>query len=92
MLYFIVVLVILLLISNIYLIGTIMQTQIELAQALSFIKDQLVKASAEIVERVAALEVAVANAGMTSAEVDAAVDGLKAIAQSLDDMNPDAVV
>lgn len=75
-----------------YRIGKIMQTQLELAQDLVNIKDQLVKVGAEVLAKVAALEAAVAGSGMTSPEVDAAMLDLKAVAQALDDLNPDPVV
>jgi len=74
-----------------YKIGEIMTTQTELVVELGLIKDQLLKASAEIVAHVQALEVAVANSGAVTPEVQAAVDALKAVAQGLDDLNPDPV-
>lgn len=69
-----------------------MQTQSELYQSLMQIKDQLVKSAGEIVARVSALEAAMETAGMTSPAVDEAMQELKAIAQALDDLNPDPVV
>jgi len=68
----------------------IMATQAELAATLLAVRDQLTKASAEIVARVAALEQAIANAGNTTPETDAALAAVKEIAQALDDLNPDA--
>lgn len=67
-----------------------MATQIELAQALADIQAQLTKAAGEIRARVDALEAAIAAAGNTTPEVDAALAGVRAIAQALDDLNPDA--
>jgi hypothetical protein len=68
----------------------IMATQTELANQLLTVRDQLTKASAEIQSRVATLEEAIANAGNSTPEVDAALDGVKQIAQALDELNPDA--
>ena len=81
-----------LILINLYLIGNIMQTQSELYQSLMQIKDQLVKSAGEIVARVSALEAAMETAGMTSPAVDEAMQELKAIAQALDDLNPDPVI
>jgi len=67
-----------------------MANQAELEVSLAAIKDQLVKASAEIQARIAALVEAVNQAGSTTPGVDAAVAGLVNIAQILDDINPDA--
>jgi ABC-type transporter Mla subunit MlaD len=69
----------------------IIVNQTELAQALIDLKAQADKAKAEIVTRVAALEAAIAAAGSTSAEVDAAIAALKGSVQSLDDLNADPV-
>jgi ABC-type transporter Mla subunit MlaD len=68
----------------------IMATQTELAVELGAIKDQLAKAAGEIVAKVASLESALASAGNSTPEVDAAVAELKVAAQALDDLNPDA--
>jgi len=68
----------------------IMTTQAQLAALLATISDQLEKASAELVAEIQTLSDAVANAGGTTPEVDASVARLQAIAQKLDDMNPDA--
>lgn len=67
-----------------------MATQAELAAQLTAIRDQLAKASGEIQARVAALEAAIVAAGNSTPEVDAALDSVRAIAQALDDLNPDA--
>ena len=72
-------------------LGKIMTDQATHAAELAAIKDQLTKASGEIVAKVAALEAAFAAAGGTTPEVDAAVADLRAIAQALDDLNPDPV-
>ena len=64
-------------------VNNIMATQKEEADTLSAIADQLNKAITEITA-------ALANLGNTSPEVDAATDKLKAVAQALDDLNPDA--
>jgi len=68
----------------------ITMNQAELAQALADIKTQADKAKDEIVAKVAELEAAIANAGSTSPEVDAALAALKGSVQGLDDLNPDA--
>lgn len=68
-----------------------MATQAELAASLSAVGDQLDKAQAEILAEVQALKDALAAAGATSPEVDAAVARVQAAAQSLDDVNPDVV-
>lgn len=70
----------------------ITMNQAELAQALADIKTQADKAKAEIVQKVADLEAAIAAGGVTSPEVDAAVTALKGSVQGLDDLNPDPVV
>ncbi len=61
----------------------IMATQQEEADALNAVADQLKKATDEIVAALAKLNI-------TSPEVDAATDRLKAASQALDDLNPDA--
>ncbi len=68
----------------------IMATQAELAQQLRDITAQNEKARVEILAKIAALEAALAAAGQTTAEVDAAVADLKASVQTDDDLNPDA--
>ncbi len=67
----------------------LMATQAQLAQELRDIKDQNEKARTEILAKIAALEEALANAGNTTAEVDAALADLKASVQADDDLNPD---
>lgn len=62
------------------------------AESLGVIKDQLVKSRTEIVSKIADLEAAVAASGEPSAEVTSALDELRGIAQSLDDVVADAVV
>lgn len=70
----------------------IMASQAELAQALTDLGTQLDKTQGEIVAEVSKLEDAINAGGATSPEVDAALASLKAKVQSLDDLNPDAVV
>ena len=72
-------------------LDNIMATQAQLAAQLSAIGDELDKATAEIVAAIQALKDALAAAGGTTPEVDAAVTRLEGGAKSLDDMNPDAV-
>jgi seryl-tRNA synthetase len=69
---------------------TMAKTQSETAAELRAIKDQNEKARVEILAKIKALEDALATAGNTSDEVDAAVQDLKASVQTDDDMNPDA--
>ena len=61
----------------------IAMNQTELRDALAAVGDQLQKATDEIVAAIAA-------AGQTTPDVDAAVERLRAAAKALDDMNPDA--
>jgi chromosome segregation ATPase len=68
----------------------IAMNQDELAAALAALTAQTEKAKAEIVAAVAALEEALANAGSTTPEVDAALTALQAAVQGVDDLNPDA--
>ena len=68
-----------------------MATQAELAARLSAVGDELDKATAEIVAAIQALKDALAAAGGTTPEVDAAVTRLEGGAKALDDLNPDAV-
>ncbi len=74
---------------TLYLLWRITVNQTELAQALADLKTQADKAKAEIVAKVAELEAAIANAGSTTPEVDAALAALKGSVQGLDDLNPD---
>ena len=62
----------------------------ELKQTLDATKDQLVKAATEINAKIDALEAQLATV-VTTPEVDAALAELKAVAQQLDDINPDIV-
>lgn len=68
-----------------------MATQQELAEQLTALTAQVEKSRAEVVAKVTALEEALANAGGTTPEVDAALTNLKAAVQSVDDLNPDEV-
>lgn len=68
----------------------IMTTQAQLAILLASISDQLEKASTELSAEIQTLTTEISNAGATTPEVDASVARLQAIAQKLDDMNPDA--
>lgn len=61
----------------------------ELAQGLRDVKTQVIKAKGEVVDKIAALETAVGNAGTVSPEVEAAFADLKTAAQSIDDVVPD---
>jgi len=73
----------------IYLKRIIMNMQ-ELAQGLTDLKAQTDKARAEVVKKIADLEAAIANAGNTTPEVDAALTALKESVQASDDVVPDA--
>lgn len=66
-----------------------MATQKELAQALVDLKAQLSKVATEITTKIQSLQDALANAGNTTPEVDAALDEVKSAVQALDDLNPD---
>lgn len=63
----------------------------ELGDALNTISTQLSKAKDEIVKRIVDLEAALANAPIP-ADAQAAIDALKAQAQALDDIVPDAPI
>lgn len=65
--------------------------QQELAQELANLKTQNDKARAEVLAKIAALEQAIANAGNTTPEVDAALAELKASVQTDDDIVADEV-
>ena len=67
-------------------------TQEELAAELTAVKDQAAKAKAEIVAKIATLEQAIIDSANTSPAVNDALAALKAEVQSVDDLNPDAVV
>lgn len=64
----------------------------QLAAQLQAMKDQNEKAKAEIVAKFTALEAAVAAAGQTTPDVDAALADLKTSIQGTDDLVPDAAV
>jgi len=75
----------------------LMTTQAELATALGGISDSLDATSIELAKATQEIVTAVANAGATTPEVDAAVARLQALstnlanaAKTLDDLNPDA--
>lgn len=70
-------------------VDAIMATQAEQAATLRALGAQLTKARAEIIRAVDRLSLAVAAAGATSPEVDAATADLQAVVQTLDDLNPD---
>lgn len=72
-------------------IRKLMTDQNETAAALVAVKEQLVKASAEIVAKITALEAAVAAAGGSTPAVDAAVADLKDVAQVLDNIGDPTV-
>ena len=63
--------------------------QAELQAELESLTAQADKIKAEALAAIAALEAAVAN-GQTSPEVNAALAGLRASVQGVDDINPDA--
>lgn len=67
----------------------IMASQAQLAQELRDLKAQNDKARAEVIAKITALEEAIANAGETTPEVDAALAELKASVQTDDDIVPD---
>lgn len=68
----------------------IMTTQAELAADLDALKAQADKAKQEIIDKFAALEQAIADAGLVSDAVKTAMAGLKASIQGVDDLVPDA--
>lgn len=68
----------------------IMATQAELAAQLTAVKDQVVKSRTEVLKKIADLETALANAGSTTPEVDAALAALKTEVQTSDDVIPDS--
>jgi ABC-type transporter Mla subunit MlaD len=71
-------------------VNHVMATQSELATQLTTLKDQVVKSRGEVLAKIADLETALANAGSTSPEVDAALEALKTEVQTSDDIVPDA--
>ena len=60
------------------------------SEALAGVSDQLAKAKTEIVTKISDLETQLANSGNLSPEDQAAIDAVKAAAQALDDVVPDA--
>lgn len=68
----------------------LMATMEELQATLDATADQLAKASAEIVAEIKTLQDELAAGAVTTPGVDASVARLKALAQALDDLNPDA--
>lgn len=62
----------------------------ELKAAIDAATAQADKARAEIVQKITDLEAAIANAGNTTPEVDAALAALHASVQATDDVVPDA--
>lgn len=81
-----------LLIVQLYQTAQIKEYVVSVVETLALVKGQLLKAREEIVSKLADLEAAVAAAGEPSADVTAALDELRTVAQSLDDVVPDAVV
>jgi len=73
------------------LLGQIIMKLDGLKQALDNTKAQLLKASSEIQTKIENLEIELQNQD-TTPEVDTALEELKAVAQQLDDIVPDAVV
>lgn len=67
-----------------------MATMQELTSELTALKDQTLKAKAEILAKVAELEAIIAAGGGTTPDVDAALAALKAEIQGIDDLNVDA--
>jgi hypothetical protein len=63
---------------------------VALIDDLNAVKDQLVKAKLEIVEKLSVLEAALVSSVAESAEVVAAVGALRDAAQALDDVVPDS--
>lgn len=76
-------------INNNQKLNKIMSTQAEVAAQLTALSTQLDKALAEIQAEIQKLTDAVAAAGASTPEVDAALDALKAKVQALDDLNAD---
>lgn len=68
------------------LLNKIQMNQEELANELAALKEQTARATLEILAKIAALEEAIANAGNTTPEVDAALADLKAAVQGVDDV------
>lgn len=72
-----------------HLKDTLMETQEQLATDLQALSQQADKAKAEIVQKLADLEAAIATAGSTTPAVDAALAALKASVQGVDDIVAD---
>ena len=64
--------------------------QTQLAADLAALQVQTEKAKTEVLAKIADLETAIANAGNTTPEVDAALAALKTSVQGVDDIVPDA--
>ncbi len=78
----------------IHLLEQIMSTQAELATTLETVTAQIAKIGTEttaLLNRIEDLTLALADAGATTPEVDAAVAALQAQAAVVDDLVPDAV-
>jgi chromosome segregation ATPase len=74
-------------------VNTIMANQTQLAADLQALRNQVAKIGTEItatLQKVTELEAALAAAGGTTPEVDAAVEGLKTQLQAVDDLIADA--
>lgn len=69
---------------------TIMTSQAQLATQLQDLATQTEKARTEVLTKIGDLEAAIANAGNTTPEVDAALAALKGAVQGVDDIVPDA--
>lgn len=69
-------------------LNKIMASQEEEASLLQGIKDRLVEASTEIIQKIADLTEAIKNAGNTTPEVDQATADLQSLAQGLADIVP----
>lgn len=76
----------------VHLLKRIIMNQQELREALEATTAQNEKARVEILQKISDLEAAVANAGNTSPEVDAALAALRASVQTDDDIVPDVPV
>jgi prefoldin subunit 5 len=78
-------------------VNTIMATQAEVATSIAALTVQVTKIQTEVQgaatalrDQIAALEAIIAAGGAAIPELEAAVDGLRATLQTLDDLNPDA--
>lgn len=68
----------------------VMASMQEVTAELIALKDQVVKSRTEVLKKIADLEAALATAGSTTPEVDAALAALKQEVQTSDDIVPDA--